>query len=364
MSSRAHFSFPPANRRGSILVVALWMIAIIGAFALSSGYQARQKVSLADRIDSKNWLGGLAESGIYQGIWQIKQRKENAPEYHAFNDPYTSNTSFYKRKFLGEGSYTISYEYTDPDDDTVKIRYGLQDEEQKINVNGVKPEVISRLIQMVGEKDRDSADQIAYSIEDWRDENNAAAHPEFGAEDDYYEDLDAPYDCKDFTLESLDELLLVRGMTPELFEKLKPYITVFGSGAVNINTAPKQVFLALGMDSSLIDKIFHYRNGPDREQGTEDDRSFMNLTSIADQLNQVESISSSDVSLISQLVTEDQLGIASSFFMIHSRGEVIKKKQIQDIVAVVDQEGKIHYWQSSGIPRRMTPTEIKNIDAN
>ena len=362
MPSRGRSQFLLATNRGSVLVVSLWMISIIGAFAISAGYQARQKAGFADRIDSRNWLDGLAEVGIYKGISAIKQKKETELEYHSLNNTLTNHQSSFKDRSSGQGSYSVFYEYTDPDDGSIKIRYGLQDEEQKININVAKPEIISRLLQMIGGVEEDDANEIAYSIVDWRDENSATSHPDFGAEDDYYEDLDTPYQSKDFSFESMDELLLVRGMTPELFEKMKPYTTIFGNGMVNINTAPKQILLVLGMSESLADHVIAFRAGVDREEGTEDDRIFMNLTGIADQLNQVSSIGSGDISLISQLASENLINVMSTFFMIRSRGEVRQKKQFLDIVAVADLEGKIYYWQSTGIPKRMRATETKRAD--
>lgn len=364
MSLPARFLFPSATKGGSILVLALWMISIISIFALSSGYQARQKAELADRIDRRNWLNGLAETGIYQAILKIKQKKETAAAYHSLNDPFTNDRPSFKNKHLGQGAFTVSYDYRDPDDGSIKIRYGAQDEEQKINFNTAKPEIMSRLIQMISGMDEDGADEIAYSIVDWRDENSTSSHPKYGAEDDYYEDLDVPYESKDFNLESIDELLLIRGMTPELFEKIKPYVTVFGDGTININTTSKEVLLVLGMNESLADKILSFRKGLDREEGTDDDRVFMNSKDIADQLNQVHSISSGDVSLISQLIANDQLNVSSSLFMIQSRGEISQKKQALDMIAIADLDGKIYFWQSTGIPRRMTPIEIKNADAD
>ena len=46
-------------------------------------------------------------------------------------------------------------------------------------------------------------------------------------------------------MESLDELLLVNGMTKDIFERIKDYVTVWGSGMVNINTAGREVLWLL-----------------------------------------------------------------------------------------------------------------------
>ncbi|MDY6954264.1 MAG: type II secretion system protein GspK, partial [Thermodesulfobacteriota bacterium] len=83
---------------------------------------------------------------------------------------------------------------------------------------------------------------IVDSVMDWIDREDDLLRLD-GAEDDYYMSLERPYHCKNGPLDSPEELLLVKGITPELFygteESLgiAPYISVFGHGRININTA-------------------------------------------------------------------------------------------------------------------------------
>ena len=58
-------------------------------------------------------------------------------------------------------------------------------------------------------------DTVIDSIIDWRDSNHD--HLLNGAEEDYYRGLDPPYSCKDGPFDVVEELLLVRGVTPRLF---------------------------------------------------------------------------------------------------------------------------------------------------
>jgi len=83
---------------------------------------------------------------------------------------------------------------------------------------------------------------IVDSVMDWIDREDDLLRLD-GAEDDYYMSLERPYHCKDGPLDSPEELLLVKGITRELFygteesPGIGPYISVFGNGRVNINTA-------------------------------------------------------------------------------------------------------------------------------
>ena len=56
-------------------------------------------------------------------------------------------------------------------------------------------------------------------------------------------------------MKPLDEILLVKGMNKEIYDKLINFVTIYGDGAVNINTASKEVLEALGLADSLVDKI-------------------------------------------------------------------------------------------------------------
>jgi general secretion pathway protein K len=60
---------------------------------------------------------------------------------------------------------------------------------------------------------------VVDSILDWRDPDDFQRLN--GAENDYYQSLKEPYNCKNGNLDSVEELLLVRGVTPDLFHGSK-----------------------------------------------------------------------------------------------------------------------------------------------
>ncbi|HDO36371.1 MAG TPA: hypothetical protein ENH07_08800, partial [Nitrospirae bacterium] len=124
--------------------------------------------------------------------------------------------------------------------------------------------ILKGLLAAIG-VDAETQDVIADSLLDWRDPDDL--HRLNGAENDYYHSLDRPYDCKNGNLDSTEELLLVRGVTREIFygngEKpgLRDYVTVFSdSDRININTAAREVLLSLpGMDEDTADAVIEYR---------------------------------------------------------------------------------------------------------
>ncbi len=96
------------------------------------------------------------------------------------------------------------------------IRFGLINESGKLNLNILASEeeeeegaAVERLMNIPN-----MTEDIAAAILDWIDDDEETRT--YGAESDYYETLETPYFPKNGPLESLDELLLVRDITPEL----------------------------------------------------------------------------------------------------------------------------------------------------
>jgi general secretion pathway protein K len=65
----------------------------------------------------------------------------------------------------------------------------------------------------------EASDVVVDSILDWRDTNDF--YRANGAENDYYLSLKDPYYCKNGNLDSIEELLLIRGVTPDLYHGKK-----------------------------------------------------------------------------------------------------------------------------------------------
>jgi type II secretory pathway component PulK len=335
-------------------VLALWMIAVVAILSVSISEYVRQKIALSDRLDRRNWLAGIAETGVTRVLYKLRQKKEAAEGYHGLNDTYTSAAGDVR---MGEGALALSYPVRNPWTGQMQMRYGVEDEEGRFNVNVIDGKRIAKFIEVVAEAEEDQAKEIAYAIVDWRDTNDSLSDPKFGAEDDDYEDLDPPYEAKDQPFESLDELLLVRGMTPEIFERIQPFVTIYGPGTVNINTAPMEVLMGLGMSKELAGKVVMYRAGQDGEEGTSDDRVFMQAANVSTELMKKVKLAGAESTMVSQMVSKGQLGVDSTHFRIRSQGKSMRKKQILEIEAVADTDGVILSWSVSS-PRRMSAPEL------
>lgn len=113
----------------------------------------------------------------------------------------------------------VSYEYYFAD----KENAGIIDEGALINLNTASMDVLKRL---PGISD-DLADKIVYG--GFR-----------------------PYS-------SINEVFLIEGMDKDIFKLFKDMVTVYGNGKININTAGKNVLMAIGLDEELVDIILRFR---------------------------------------------------------------------------------------------------------
>lgn len=109
----------------------------------------------------------------------------------------------------------------------------------------------------------ETASAIADSIIDWQDKGDE--HRVNGAESDYYLGLPNPYRAKNARLDSIEELLLIKGITPELFYGgteqfpvgLKDVFTIFNdTGEVNLRySTPELKRVLFGLDEEELAQI-------------------------------------------------------------------------------------------------------------
>lgn len=331
------------DRRGAILIVALWTMSFLAIFAAYVGLRVRQRVSLLSRVEMRSQLRFLTESGVRKSISAIKLEFERnqgiltgSGKQYLFNNP----KEFSSVK-VGLGEYFIENEVKDH---LIKRKYyGITDEERKININRVKPDVLKRLIRLTADIREDEAEELTESILNWRTLHSTELTG--FSSDTYYANLKNPYEPKQADFELLDEMLLVKGMTRKIFEKIIPFVTVYGDGLVNINTAPREVFIALGLEGSLADKVLIARRGADHEESTEDDTIFQKTFDIVSEMKNFVDILPVEASQIDQCNQQNVFKVSSSFYKIEGRAFFRREDQGIHVVCIYNQTDRwIEYW--------------------
>lgn len=333
------------TKRGSILVVVLWAVFFLGALAVSIYALLAPQIGLVGRLKDRTMLYYLAQAGAQKAI--VLLAKDDTPDWDGFKDVWANNEEAFKDMRLGEEGY-VSVSYAFVSDGEEEARYGLVDEERKININEATFDVLKQLFEVTGQTTSQTASDIADSILDWVDEDGDPR--ENGAEDGYYQGLTQGYACKNAKFQILEELLLIKGMTQEIFDKVSMHLTVYGNGKVNLNTAGKYVLRALGMSDTLADKAIRYRRGNDSREATSDDNIFESVETVVASLSNGVGLSAEETEQLNTIIASGLAGVRSDYF----RGESHAGLRYDDedearlttkIVFVMDRGKNIRYWR-------------------
>jgi general secretion pathway protein K len=239
------------DKSGAVaLILVVWIMVILIAIVTQFSYSMRTEIRITQNFKEEEESYQLALAGIEYAMAEIRAVEAmqeafvNAEGILIFNKDVMEPV---RTRNLGRGSF----------------EYIITDEDGKLDINAATLKQLNDIFIESG-VDPDEAAGIADSIFDWRDPNEL--HMLNGAEEDYYRDLDEPYSCKDGPFDSIEELLLVKGMTKEILygsiedeeeEEEKAYsgvvglLTVNGSGKINVNTAPRAVIEAvIGIESA------------------------------------------------------------------------------------------------------------------
>ena len=333
--------FSPSRHRGFVLIFALWVLGFLTVLAVGVAAGIRQKIVLLEKLDQRSHVQHLLEASVKYAAGYIGSQRSLAGESFksSLKMNLHNNPQIFGQFDLGDSSASISYQGSDQSE-----VYGVIDEERKININTVNVAVLSRLIEKAINVKSDQARRLAESILDWRQFGESQAKGFFS--DGYYSNLEYPYAKKDADYESLDELLLVKDITKEIYDQLIKFVTIYGNGRVNINTASREVLYALGFDDVLIDKIFEVRSGRDAQEATLDDHIFLKTYDIATEVNTVVKLLPEEIHQIDAINKQDLLTTNSFYYSIKSAVHLAHSSFSKEIRAIYSfKENKIVYWK-------------------
>ena len=239
--------------RGFALLAVLLVLSILGVLGAEFSYAMRLEAS-AVRAYKDGIIGGhLAEAAVAQAMREI------VGDWAFVVADEAGELTFYSR----ERTAIVRPPHRDVELGAGRFSYRLRDEEALLNVNTAQPGRLESLLDALGIQ-RNQRDEIVDSIQDWRDPNEE--HRLNGAEsEDYYLKREVPYRARNANLESIVELLQIRGITPGLYHGengrlgLADAVTVRTVGQVNINTAQPLVLRALGLSDAEIGTVIQTR---------------------------------------------------------------------------------------------------------
>lgn len=265
--------FPPGHARrfaryksGFALVLVLGVMVLLAILAAGIAFSVRSEMNIAGEFSDRIRARYLAHAGLQRALLEL-----------SMDNP-------------GVDSYVETWQRLRSDDEVLDFGDGIfivyvTDETGKLNINTAdRDTLVAFFTQITG--DSAQAEEIADAVVDWRDADD---EPELlGAESDYYLNLEQPYRAKNAPFDSPFELLLVKGITKEIFygdaelgtPPLTELITTYsavpnvderGLPRVNINTATREQLLeALGdiLTEQEVDVILRYRDGTQQQGAT------------------------------------------------------------------------------------------------
>jgi general secretion pathway protein K len=290
------------DEKGFALILVLMVIVLLVSLVVDFSYTMRVDLTLAANSRDETKAFYAARSGLEVARLTLK---DDDPSYDALSEDwarFNEHPGFISEKDEGRFKGVIKDEASKlPINDLVK-EGGVVDE------NRLKQ--LQKLFELL-----DLTPDLIDSILDWFDPDDITRP--FGAEDKYYQGLSPPYPCKDGPITTIEELLLVKGMTKEILYGYKErdglinFLTIYSNDLVNINTAPSLVLQSLSdrIDVGLAQAIIEYR----------EEEPFKTVTDIKN----VSGVSDEVYSEISSYIT-----VQSSTFSLRIEGQVrgIKKQ--------------------------------------
>ncbi|MDP2929739.1 MAG: hypothetical protein Q8O01_06755, partial [Candidatus Omnitrophota bacterium] len=118
----------------------------MASLAVILGYGVRQKATVINRLDVRDRLRSITDAGVKTAICELKTEQEKS--YDCMKDSWSNNKKIFGGIIADGGSCDICYKYVNEESGISETRYGLIDEERKININKLNREVIQRLLQV------------------------------------------------------------------------------------------------------------------------------------------------------------------------------------------------------------------------
>lgn len=232
------------NKSGFALVLTLVITALMVALAVEMMHQVYVDTTLSRGFRDGQQASILAESGA-SGAAKLLQLGLSGRDYTSLTDKWATPFKL--------------------DDEVGSIEIAVSEESGKINLNALvtpnmefEPFTLA-MLKRLGKR-LELPDELWGALADWIDSGDLPRSG--GAESPYYQSLKPGYAARNGNLATLAELSLVKGFTPEVLSKIRPFVTVFSDqSGININTAAKEVLAALDdrIDDRMAERIMEER---------------------------------------------------------------------------------------------------------
>jgi type II secretory pathway component PulK len=182
------------KRPGTVLIITIWIVTVLASLIIVFSHYIRVEAMAASNRISLVHTETAANSAIQFIFSMLNADQESDITYG--DNPYEAMR-------VGEGYFWVLRPNLSDDR---KYDFGPGVESGKVNLNSASLETLLKLPSMTAE--------LASSIIDWRDSNQEITAG--GAESEYYLLLSDPYQCKNASLETIEEVLLIKGADQQI----------------------------------------------------------------------------------------------------------------------------------------------------
>lgn len=249
--SRSNRRFVLSHQRGAGLIIALLVVSVAAALAIR--FAGDFQLGMA-RAESR-WHGAQTRTYL--------RGAENMAAYLLAEFGPAPDLAYRGEDWDVEFPFEIDEAWGFVAVDDASSRFNLNDLAGNLNGEHAhndwqrfseQQRRFIRLLQSFQEElplHEDEAIAVLEAVVDWLDADDETSG--FGgAETDYYQSLDPPYRPANNLFVSVDELRLVRHVTPELMTLLRPYLVVLPAGqGLNVNTLPDRLLGTINAQDRL-----------------------------------------------------------------------------------------------------------------
>ncbi len=204
---------------GVALILVLWITTLLTLIASSFIHAMRTDINIVGNAVTRAKLDAATSAAVHRALLEIAKPEQFADRWKSDGVPQ-------------------SWQYHD-----MVIQLSILDESGKIDINSGNEALIRGLFKSQGLTDEQAA-ALSDAVGDWRDPDSlkrprGAEEPEYVAAGLAYKPNNAPF-------QSIDEMRLVLGMTPELFQRIAPLITIYSrQPGINTQIASRDVLRAV-----------------------------------------------------------------------------------------------------------------------
>jgi len=217
------------RRRGIALLAVLWSLTLFALVAASFAASTRGESRISRNVADQARARALADGGVHRAIFGLIER-----------DPalqWVAGSTVHEIAVSGE-----------------RIRVVVEDEAGKIDLNRAPDELLKGLFLSQEVEDAE-ATAIVDAIVDFRDQDDLR-HVN-GAEFAEYRDAGLSYGPKNKSFEAVEELGRVLGVSPEIYRRVAPFLTVYTrQRGIDPRVAPPEVLRAIpGLDPAQVEAL-------------------------------------------------------------------------------------------------------------